>query len=281
MSAKAIPDAPVERPPLTTAPVPTEAIPPASASVGAPDAVLALIERAARDPAISVERMQQLFALKKNIDADYAERAFNAAMAAAKAEIGPIFKTKVVDFVSKRTGERTHYRYETLDGVAAVIDPVFGRHGLSYRFRATQTPGGQNTSGKVKVACILTHEAGHSEENSLEASEDHSGSKNPIQAIASTATYLQRQTLKLACGLAAADVDDDGRGAGEGEPPFAMGADEIVYIETLLRDTDSDSAKFLETIGAETIGDFTAEQYKRAIALLNEKKRRAHGTTKQ
>ena len=51
--------------------------------------------------------------------------------------------------------------------------------------------------------------------------------------------------------------------------------DDVVYIETLIRDTESNLAIFLETIGAPAIADMRMSQFKRAIALLNEKKRRA------
>jgi hypothetical protein len=58
------------------------------------------------------------------------------------------------------------------------------------------------------VTCIIAHSAGYSEENSLSAPFDPSGNKNPLQAIGSAQTYLQRYTLKAALGLAAAKDDD-------------------------------------------------------------------------
>ncbi len=69
----------------------------------------------------------------------------------------------------------------------------------------------EQAAGKVRVTCIVSHSAGYSENTTLEASEDHSGNKNTIQAIGSAATYLQRYTLKLALGLSAS-TDDDGQG---------------------------------------------------------------------
>jgi hypothetical protein len=59
------------------------------------------------------------------------------------------------------------------------------------------------------VTCILTHEKGHSEETSLQGPPDTSGSKNSIQAVGSSVTYLCRYTLLAACGLAASE-DTDG-----------------------------------------------------------------------
>ena len=229
-------------------------------------ALLDVIARAARDPEVNVEKMQQLFALKERIDAGNAKRAFFAALAKAKGEFPAILKTRLVDYPHKQGEGRTSYKYEELADVGAAVDPVLSKYGLSYRHKSTQE------GPKIRVTCVLSHELGHSEENSLEGVEDKSGMKNPNQSIASTVTYLQRYTLKEALGLGAGR-DDDGAG-GEPEDP-AIEPDDVVYVETLLRDTESNLAIFLETIGAPAIADMRMSQFKRAVALLNEKKRRA------
>jgi hypothetical protein len=60
---------------------------------------------------------------------------------------------------------------------------------------------------------------GHSEETTLKAIPDTSGSKNSIQAIGSTVTYLERYTLLAAMGMAAAGMDNDGRTVDEEQKP--------------------------------------------------------------
>ena len=47
---------------------------------------------------------------------------------------------------------------------------------------------------------------------------DNSGSKNSIQAIGSTTTYLQRYTLFSILGLAAGEDDDGSAASGTGQP---------------------------------------------------------------
>jgi hypothetical protein len=141
--------------------------------------------------------------MKERVERHQAEREFNAAIAAAKLEIGPIVKNKKVDFTSAKG--RTNYRHEDLAEIARTIDPILARNGLSYRHKSEQA--GQ----KLRVTCIVSHAGGYSEKTTLEAAEDHSGNKNTIQAIGSAATYLQRYTLKLALGLSAS-ADDDGQG---------------------------------------------------------------------
>ena len=260
---------PAEAPPASAELVPAERAKAPQLSAGALSetaALLDVIARAARDPEVNVERMQQLFALKERIDAGNAKRAFFAALAKAKGEFTPILKTRLVEYEHSDGQGRTNYRYEELADIGVMVDPILSKHGLSYRHKSTQD------AAKIRVTCILSHEDGYSEENSLEAEADKSGRKNPNQAIASTVTYLQRYTLKEALGIGAAR-DDDGAGGMPEDP--VIEPDDVVYIETLIRDTESNLAIFLETIGAPAIADMRMSQFKRAVALLNEKKRRA------
>lgn len=152
------------------------------------------------------ERLKQLMDLQERWEKSEARKAFDAAIAAAKAEIPVIHKNRTVDFTSAKG--RTYYQYEDFAEVARTADPVLSKHGLSYRFRTSSKPG-----EPVVVTCILAHRSGHYEETTLDAARDDSGNKNSIQAIGSTLTYLQRMTLKAALGLAAS-ADDDARGAG-------------------------------------------------------------------
>lgn len=235
------------------------------------DPILLMIANAARDPAVDIEKFERLMALRERAGQADARRSFYAALAKAKGEFGPILKTRQVDYPHKDGGGRTSYRYEEFADVGAVVDPVLSKHGLSYRHKSSQE------GAKIKVTCLLSHEDGYSEENSLEGVEDKSGMKNPNQAIASTVTYLQRYTLKEALGIGAGRDDD----AAAGEPEDAViEPDDVIYVEQLIRDTESNLAIFLETIGAPSIAEMRMTQFKRAIALLNEKKRRAtSGTT--
>jgi hypothetical protein len=226
------------------------------------DPILALIERAARDPDVDIEKMQQLFGLRERLEDRRAKQAFDNAIALAKGEIGPIAKNRSVDFSSQKG--RTNYRYEDFAAVAAVVDPVLARHGLSYRFRSEQQ------GPKLRVTCRVSHADGYGEETSLEAQNDESGNKNSIQAVGSAATYLQRYTLKLALGLAASN-DDDAQSVSSSK----IDADQLAYVEQLLRDTASDVKKFLLTLNCDDISNLTVEQYKKGVALLEEKKRRA------
>lgn len=156
---------------------------------------------------LPIETLNALMDFQERHESFNARKAFDAAMAAAKAELPVIVKNRTVDFTTSKG--RTNYKHEDLAAIARAVDPVLARHGLSYRFRTTQD------GATVSVTCIVSHRDGYSEENTLSAGRDDSGNKNSIQGFGSTITYLQRYTLKAALGLAASH-DDDGRGQGDG-----------------------------------------------------------------
>lgn len=169
---------------------------PATTPTGEAGAIIAMIERAARDPNVDVDKFERLMAMKERVEADLARKAFNAAVAEAKGQIGTIAKNA--------TGHNDK-AYADFASIARTVDPVLARLGLTYRYRTQQTD-------RIQVTCVLSHRDGHSEETTLSGPPDSSGSKNAIQSIGSTLTYLQRYSLIQMLGLASAK-DDDGAGA--------------------------------------------------------------------
>lgn len=211
----------------------------------------------------TAEVLEKFMALHERWSIGQARRAFDAAIADAKAEIKPVKKNRKVDFVTQKG--RTSYEYEDLAEIAKQIDPILAEHGLSYRYRSTQE------GNRLSVTCIMSHRDGHSEETSLTASNDESGNKNSIQAIGSAITYLQRYTLKLALGIAASK-DDDAKAASEAKPITEAQAQEIF---DLIQETNSDAIAFCRVLKATSIPTIPAAQYQRAINLLNNKKKMA------
>ncbi len=235
--------------------------------VGESAALISIIERAARDPSVDIDKFERLMLMKERVERQNAVKAFNDAISAAKGDIGPIIKNRTVDFTSAKG--RTNYKHEDFAGITSVVDPVLKRHGLAYRFRS-----GQNGT-KLSVTCVLSHVAGHSEETSLETNEDHSGNKNATQAIGSAATYLQRYTLKLALGLASAH-DDDARASGTDAASIITDAQKA-ELETLIRETDADMAWICDRYEITDISQMTTAQFKEAKTGLSTRKRAMAG----
>lgn len=211
---------------------------------------LTLLDRALSKGA-DMATLEKFMDLQERHERNQARKAFDAAIALAKADI------KVIE--KDATGHNNR-RYATFAAYAKAIDPVLSRHGLSYRFRSAQ-------DDRVHVTCILSHREGHSEENTLSGPPDASGSKNAIQAIGSTLTYLQRYSLVQALGLAASE-DDDGKSAGE---PGTINADQVTELQTKIVRTGTDLRKFLARFVVEHLDELTPAQAQRANVLLDAK----------
>ena len=203
--------------------------------------------------------LSQLIGLHERSRLDDARRAFEAALAAAKAELPVIAKTQIAS-----TGAK-HYRHEDLAEIARTISPILARHGLAYRFRTS------SDGERVSITCVISHRDGHSEENSLSAGADHSGEKNAIQAIGSTLTYLQRMTLKAALGLAAAD-DDDGKAAGSGETITRQQTRELL---ALIDEVGGEREALLRFFKIKAFAELPARRFRQALVMLNARKGRA------
>jgi hypothetical protein len=226
-------------------------------------ALFGMIERLMTDPNASAERAMQAFEFYQKVQAAQARRAFDAAMAAAKAEMPPIVKNQSASF-----GEGKGYKYEDMATIARVVDPVLTKHGLSYRYRTA------TADGSVTVTCVVTHTEGHSEENSLTAGRDKSGSKNDIQALGSAVTYLQRYTLKAALGLASSR-DDDGHATSQPGDDAVIDDRQIATLRSLILETQTDINKFLAVASAPSLSDVRRTDFPRLTAMLNAKRARS------
>lgn len=152
-----------------------------------------------------VEKLGKLLDLQMRWEANEQRKAYHAAMAAFKAEVPQIVKNKTASFDSKRTGGNVSYDYATLDNVCDKLIPALSKHGLSHNWRTSQLE-----NGKIRVTCVISHALGHSQDGStLEAGPDDSGTKNPIQAIGSTTSFLERYTFLATSGVAVKGFDTD------------------------------------------------------------------------
>ena len=207
------------------------------------------------DPAFIKEMMD----LQERNEARVAKQAYHQAMAEFKKNAPKIEKDKKVSFnVGNKT---TEYSHANLATAAQKINTELSNNGLSAGWKTDQ----QN--GSITVTCTITHKLGHSESTYLSAQPDTSGSKNAIQAMGSTISYLERYTLLALTGLAAHDQDDDGKGTGT--PVEYITLDQQTEINDAIGDLYADSGKkFLEFLEVESVETIPLKKYKEALAAL-------------
>lgn len=216
-----------------------------------------LIQLAIEKGGVDLDKLEKVMQLQREWEKGEAQKAYNRAMTAFKADPPKISKDKTVKF------NATKWNYAPLHNVVEAITPALSKHGLSASWRTKQ-------NGKVVVACRISHELGHFEEIELSADADTSGSKNSIQAIGSTISYLQRYTLLSILGLAAEDMDDDGQGVA------------IEYIDDkqksqlldFFAELSVDTTKFCKFFNIDEIAKLPKSKYQQAIVVLEEKRKK-------
>ena len=157
-----------------------------------------------------LDTINQLMDLQERWRAMEAKQSYSVAMARFKENT-----IKVTRSATVKQGPMTGTQYARLsDFVGATAEPL-ANSGLSISWKITK-----DEPQLIEVACIVRHVDGHEEERRMSGPPDQSGAKNAIQARASTVSYLEKYTLKMALGLAEEDDDDDGqRGASGDETP--------------------------------------------------------------
>lgn len=227
------------------------------AVAGESAALLAMIERAARDPSVDIDKMERLFQMHERIEQRRAVQAYNAAMAAAQEEMPAVVKNK--------TNLHTKARYADLYAIADECLPVIHQHGFGLSFsecKATEP----NCMG---IACRASHRDGHAENYTFNVPVDSAGSQGKVnktqtQAYGSTFTYGRRYAT---CGVFNIIITDkDGNAA---EPPDSFITDEQAeQIKKALDDTGGHLPRFCAYWKLEKLTDLPAAKLDAAMASI-------------
>lgn len=254
---------------------PTPAMSPERPPALSGDALLDVIARAARDPAVDVDKFERLLGLKREVARDVAEREFNAAFAELGPDLPIIDRKGTIIVYSKRDrelpggpplGARPIQKtpYATFEDILEAVRPVLYAHGFAIRFEYETT-----AEGKLITTAILSHRGGYNAKaSSPPLMHDTTGSKNATQAIGSSLSYGMRYALRAVVPIvshAPQDRDDDAEATGE---PVAVLPEQIEDIKRRLAATSTKVKDFLEWAGVETLDDMNVELYKRGVELL-------------
>lgn len=231
-------------------------------SASRPGGLIPIIERAIQSTDVDVAKIERLLDAYDRYNRIEAERAFVRAMTAFRRDCPAIIK-RGTTVVSKQGHTAP---FAKLSDAAEAIKKPLADNGLSYRWKTTQS------DGLITVTCRVTHEDGHSEETTLSAPPETSGSKNPVQAIGSAVAYLERYTLFGALGLAAEDDDGKAAGGDAGLVSDSQLADMVALKDEVGDALPADALKawLRDTIGAEDgrLENVPATKFKKVIATL-------------
>lgn len=177
--------------------------------VGESAALLSVIERAASNPDVNIDKMERLWAMHQQS----LERQAKAEYAAALADMQDALPAIAERGQAKVNGQ-TRYTFALWEDINTTIKPVLKAHGFALSFRTDFTDG-------VSVTGVLSHRSGHSEQTTIKLPADSSGNKNAVQAVASSVSYGKRYTASALLNLTSHGEDDDAYAATSGPDPAA------------------------------------------------------------
>jgi len=221
---------------------------------------LAMLNQAVANGA-GIDVLERLMGLHERWEANQARKAFTEAFAAFKAEAVTVVRNRLVT-----DGPLKGKSYAELTAFVDAVTPALSKHDLTASWDVTK-----DEKDWIEVTCIIEHVLGGSKRVSLGGPPDAGGAKNAIQARASTVTYLERHTLKAACGLAEQGDDKDGRG--DGDKITDDQAEELkAALEKAADDTAGDYGAWLESflsnMKVESLADIPAKDFGKGKAKI-------------
>ena len=158
----------------------------------------ALIARAI-DRGVSIETMEKLLAMRRELKEEAAKEAYFGALASFQAACPEIGRDKQVN--DKHGTPR--YRYAPIERIVAAVKAALAHNGFSYVLASEQD------EVSVTGLCVSHHIDGHTETTSFKVPIDKDAYMNEPQKFASARTFAQRYAFKGAYGIQTGDDDDD------------------------------------------------------------------------
>ena len=202
-----------------------------------------------------LDQIEKLMELERRWKDDRAREAYYLALAE--------FKKKPITVTKDKKNTQYNSMYTTIGNLVNTVNAAMAPFGLNARWSLDQSDG-------ITVTCILSHTLGHSESVSMSGPPDESGSKNQLQQIKSTITYLELTTFQAVTGVVSQDanLDDDGSGAAE-----TISADQIKDLEALISEVGAKKAAFLKTCQIDKLENLPVHMFKGAVARLEQKRK--------
>lgn len=189
-------------------------------------ALVHMIERAARDPSVDIDKMDRLLVMHERMSLRAKEQEFNDAMAEAQAEMDPIRRDC--------DNPQTKSRYASYAALDRAVRPIYSKHGFGVSFN-TQAPRSKADSDIGVIAYVTCK--GFTRHYEIDMPADGKGAKGGdvmtrTHATGSGLTYGRRYLLQMIFNLATENADDDGNAAG-GKPNQATPRGPGVYRNTV------------------------------------------------
>jgi hypothetical protein len=226
--------------------------------------LLDIIRELAVDSRVDVAKLAGLMQLQERAEEKAAEREFNAAFARLQPQLPRVQKNGKIDLGKGKP--LSFARYEDID---TAVRPLLASEGFSVSFTSPPDSAG------IKIVCTLAHIAGHSKMSEITLPPDAGPGRNTLQAIGSSRSYAKRYLLCDLLNIVTEGIDDDAHSIGF---VSQQQADAILDLLAELG-IDKDPArqsKFLEYMGAKSVSEIHARDFKRAVTALESARRKGN-----
>lgn len=189
-----------------------EVIPAAEVATLPTATLLQVIERAAANPAVDIDKMERLMAMHERVVARDAEAAFNDAMTACQGEVRQVMPDAF--------NPQTKSRYASYPALDAKLRPVYSKHGFAISYNTKPSTLGADWM----VVMALVSKGAYTRPYEIDMPRDGKGAKGGDVMTKTHATgagmqYGMRYLLKGIFNVAIGDLDNDGNAPkGDAEP---------------------------------------------------------------
>lgn len=226
-------------------------------------AIVSMIERAASDQRVDVDKLERLMAMRERMEAKQAETAFNIAMKDAQSEMRPV--------AANALNPQTKSKYATYAKLDSELRPLYTKHGFSLSFDEDDSPKPDH----IRVVCYVAHEAGHTRTYRKDMPADGKGAKGgdvmtKTHATGAAASYGARYLLKGIFNIAVGEEDKDGNAPRDER---TLSEDQVMQLRELIEAVGADESRFKAHIQVEHLADILASKFDAAVALLKQKAR--------
>lgn len=222
-------------------------------------ALVAAIERAARDPDVDITKMERLFAMRKEIATEMAEAEFNRAMTECQREMRPV--------AADADNPQTHSRYASYAALDRALRPIYTKHGFSISFDESDSPKPEH----VRVLAYVAHSGGFTRTYRRDMPADGKGAKGgdvmtKTHAAGAAHSYGSRYLLKGIFNIAVGEDDTDGN-----EPQPRITDQQVADLNALISEVGADKTRFLKYIKCRDLADIYAANFDTVVKLLRTK----------
>ncbi|MBX3088110.1 MAG: ERF family protein [Cryobacterium sp.] len=227
--------------------------------------ILNLIERAARDASVDIDKMKRLLEMRNEEMDRQRSMAFNTAMRHAQA--------KMPQVVRDADNDQTKSKYARYETISEAMQPVIDEFGFSLSF----SEGKAEKPNHLCIVCEVMHCEGFTKEYRAEIPIDNVGMKGTVNktathAYGSTMSYGKRYLKTMIFDVAVKNEDDDGNnGSQENAKVEFISGDKCEKICQMITESGSNLDAFLRTMKIESVADLPASRYFEVFGMLASK----------